>query len=157
LLTNAAEALGWIRYTAFRLVMLLALLGTAVVATRLAGLGIEYLLGGIAIAQWITYAVMLKTFITRGVIDSVLVLHSHLVHLLAALAAFGLTFVCSVLLAGTNLFARVGGELIVAIVVCGYILVARSWFPASQILARRLSEVISPENLWYRRLRLPAA
>ncbi len=157
LLTNAAEALGWIKFAAFRLAVLLTLLGSAVGIAAVAGFSLQGLLLAVAIAQWFTYAITLQPFISRGVVDTRLVLRSHAAHALAAMGAFGLAFASAEVFAGAGLVLRAASELVVFVAVCGFIVTARSWFPASRILARRLAEVIPPTNPWFTRLRLASA
>jgi O-antigen/teichoic acid export membrane protein len=157
LLTNAAEALGWIRFAAFRLIVLLALLASAVGVTAAAGFTLEGLLLGVAVAQWFTYAITLRPFISRDAVDAGPVVRSHLAHALAAAGAFGLSFGCVELLSGTALVFQAAGQIVVFAVVCLFVFSARSWLPASRILARRLAEVIPPTNPWHVRLRLTSA
>lgn len=142
LLTNAAEAMGWIRLATLRLIVFLALLCAAVAVTELAGLGLSDLLVGVAIAQWTTYAITLKPFMRRGVVDSRLLLRGHCIHAAVSLGAFSAALACADVLAGTGPLARVGGELGVTAVVCGLVLTGRSWYPASHVLARRFEQVL---------------
>jgi O-antigen/teichoic acid export membrane protein len=137
-LTNAAEALGWIKFAAFRLLVLLTLLGLAVTVVGVAGLGLKALLVGVAIAQWSTYVITLRPFVSRGIVNARLVLGSHLVHGLVSLAAFGGAFGCAELLAGTGLFAQALGEVVLTVAICALVLRGRAWYPASRILAQRM-------------------
>ena len=137
-LTNAAEALGWIRFAAFRLFVLLALLGSAVAVVDAAGLGIQALLVGVAIAQWSTYVITLRPFVSRGIVDVRLVLGSHLIHGLVSLAAFGAAFGCAELLAGAGLLAQALAEAVLTVAVCVLVMRGRAWYPASKVLARRM-------------------
>jgi PST family polysaccharide transporter len=137
-LTNAAEALGWIKFAAFRLLVLLALLGAAVAVVGATGLGLRWLLVGVAIAQWSTYVVTLRPFVSRGIVDSRLVLGSHLVHGSLSLAAFGAAFGCAELLAGAGLLAQALGEVVLTVVVCALVLRGRRWYPATRVLAQRM-------------------
>jgi PST family polysaccharide transporter len=154
LLTNAAEALRWIRFAILRQVVLLALLVTTIVVVKINHLSTADLLFGVAITQWITYAIMLRTFVRREVIDSRLVLRGHLVHALVSAGAFGLAFVCARLLAPAGTVAQVAGEVVVVVLVGGVILTGRSWYPATQILARRLHTAFPAGSPWITRLRL---
>ncbi|MGA9762554.1 MAG: oligosaccharide flippase family protein [Gaiellaceae bacterium] len=138
-LTNAAEALGWIKFAAFRLLVLLTLLGSAVAVVGVAGLGLRALLVGVAIAQWSTYVITLRPFVSRGIVNARLVLGSHIVHGLVSLAAFGAAFACAEVLAGSGLFVQALGELALTLVVCALVLRGRAWYPASTVLARRMS------------------
>lgn len=137
-LTNAAEALGWIRFAVFRLFVLLALLGSAVAVVGVAGLGLRALLLGVAFAQWSTYAITLRPFVSRGIVNERLVLSSHLVHGLVSLAAFGAAFGCVELLAGAGLFAQALGEVALTLIVCALVIRGRAWYPATRVLADRL-------------------
>ncbi len=137
-LTNAAEALGWIKFAAFRLLVLMTLLGSAVAVVGVAGLGLRALLIGVAIAQWATYAITLMPFVSRGVVDARLVLGSHLVHGSLSIAAFAAAFGCAEVLAGAGLFVQALGEIALTVAVCALILKGRSWYPASKVLARRM-------------------
>ena len=138
LLTNMAEALGWIWLATLRLIAFLVMLCMALAVTKLAGLGLSELLIGVAIAQWITYAITLKPFASRGVIDSRLLLRSHFVHALVSIGAFGIALTCARILAGVGIVAQVAGELMVTVAVCGVVFLGRSWYPASEIFWRRL-------------------
>jgi hypothetical protein len=142
LLTNAAEAMGWIRLATLRLVVFLALIGSAVAVSEFAGLGLVDLLAGIAIAQWVTYAITLKPFVSRGVVDLRLVLRGHYVHAAVSLGAFGAALAVADVLPGFGSLASVAGELGVTAVVCGLILTGRSWYPASEVFFRRLGRNI---------------
>jgi len=137
-LTNAAEALGWIKFAAFRLLVLLTLLGSAVAVVGVAGFGLWALLVGVALAQWSTYAITLRPFVTRGAVDARLVLGSHLVHGLLSLAAFGAAFGCAELLGGAGLLAQAIGEVVLTAAVAALVLRGRAWYPASKILAQRM-------------------
>jgi PST family polysaccharide transporter len=138
LLTNAAEALGWIWLATLRLVAFLAMLCVALAVTEIAGLGLSDLLIGVAIAQWITYTITLMPFVSRRVVDSRLILRSHFVHALISIGAFGIALACERALAGVGIVAQVTGELIVTVVVCGVVFLGRSWYPASEVFWRRL-------------------
>lgn len=160
LLTNAAEALGWIRFTAFRLVVLLAMLGSAAGLAKAAGFDLTELLLAVAAAQWITYLITLQPFISRQVVDTRLVIGSHFAHALVSLAAFALSFGAAEALAGPGiswLLVQAAAEIVVFALVIVFIFLARPLFPASRIFADRLARVISPENPWYSRLRLSPA
>jgi O-antigen/teichoic acid export membrane protein len=139
-LTNAAEALGWIKFATFRLLVLLALLASAVAVVGVAGLGLRALLVGVAIAQWATYVITLKPFVSRGIVNARLVLGSHFIHGLLSLAAFGAALGCAALLAGAGLFAQALVEVALTALVCALVLRGRNWYPATRVLAQRMSE-----------------
>jgi O-antigen/teichoic acid export membrane protein len=91
LLTNAAEAFGWMRRIAARQLMLCGGIGAAIVATYVGGLAIEWLLAGMALAQWIAYVSTVMPFVQRGFLDGRSVAVTHAIHGAVALAAYGLT------------------------------------------------------------------
>lgn len=138
LLTNAAEALGWIWLATLRLIAFLVMLCIALAVKELAGLGLSELLIGVAIAQWITYAITLSPFASRGIVDSRLLRRSHFVQVLVSIGAFGIALACARVLAGVGIVVQVTAELMVTVAVCGVVLLGRSWYPASEIFWRRL-------------------
>ncbi len=146
-LTNAAEALGWIKFAAFRLLVLLSLLGAAVAVVGVTGRGLRWLLVGVAIAQWLTYVVTIRPFVSRGIVNSRLVLGSHLVHGLLSLAAFGAAFGSAELLAGAGVFAQALAEVVLTLAVCALVLRGRRWYPATRVLAERMSGNIFESGL----------
>jgi len=138
LLTNAAEALGWIRLTReapdFHH---LALVGGGTM--KLFNLSLRALLLEIALAQWVTYLVTLVPFLKRGVIDVPLIVRSHVVHVLASIGAFFAAYSCAHELARFGLIAQASAETALAIIVGAILFFGRSWYPASQVFHRRLS------------------
>jgi O-antigen/teichoic acid export membrane protein len=151
LLTTVAEALGWLRLAALRLITFVALLLTSVAIVESAGLGLKELLVGVAIAQWVTYAITLKPFVSRALVDRQLIIRSHLIHGAVSAGAFIVAFADAHFLGGVGLIAQVAGELVIALAACLPILFCRSWFPASQVLARRLSSAQLSPYTWFGR------
>ena len=138
LLTNAGEALGWIRITALRLAVFLVLLLSAITVTLGADLAFEWVLAGVAVAQWATYAIMLRTFSTRAVVHGELLVRSHLVHGAVSLVAFALALLGAWALDGTGIAAQIAAEIAITLAVFAIILTGRSWFPATEVLTRRM-------------------
>ena len=151
LLTNAAEAMGWIRITTVRLLVFIVLLCAAVAVTQGADLGLQALLGAVAIAEWISYAITLQPFVTRNVLDRPALLRTQLVHGAFALFAFACAYLAAEALDGAGIVARVAAELAITLVVCGIILTGRSWFPATRVLARRMGSSLRPREGWFAR------
>jgi len=129
----------WRVLAAVVVIVLLALLGAAVAVVGVTGLGLRWLLVGVAIAQWLTYVVTIRPFVSRGIVNSRLVLGSHLVHGSLSLAAFGCAFGCAELLAGAGLFVQALGEVVLTLAVCALVLRGRRWYPATRVLAERMS------------------
>lgn len=138
LLTNAAQAFGWMRIIAMRLIAFSAGAAGAMGTVHLAGLSPKWLLVGIAASQWITYLLTLQPFIRRRYLDSGLILRKQLVHAAVAVGAFGASASCAKILAGAALPIQVGGQAAVAAVVAGAILLRWRWFPATRVLGRRI-------------------
>jgi lipopolysaccharide exporter len=138
LLTNAAEAFGWMRLIAIRQIIFFAGISAALLMVYLAGLSLSWLLAGIAAAQWATYAVTLQAFVRRGILDVSVVLRSQLPQGVVAAVAFGAAFACAQLLNGTGLVEQVAGQVAVGMGLVGAILLGRSRFPATKILAHRM-------------------
>ncbi len=139
LLTNAAEALGWMRLATLRLVAFIVLLGAAVSIVVFAGLGLHELLIGVAIAQWVTYAITLKPFMSRGLVVRSLIMRSHIVHGTVSIVAFAAALLCADLFSFAGLLAQIAAEFVLVLLLCWFFIVGRSWYPASQVLALRLS------------------
>lgn len=88
LLTNVAEALGWMKIIAVRHVIFGGSVAVAMLATYLADLGLHWLLAGIAVCDWGVYILMLQPFIHRNLLETRTVLRRQLVNGAVALAAF---------------------------------------------------------------------
>jgi O-antigen/teichoic acid export membrane protein len=138
LLTNAAEAFGWMRVIAARQVAYFVGIAAALVTVHLADLGLKWLLLGVALAEWAAYALTLQPFIRRNFLDAGLVTRRHMVHGGVALAAFGAAAGCAEILDGAPLSAKLAGQVGVAAVVIGTLVLSRPRIPATRVLARRL-------------------
>ena len=151
LLTNGAEAMGWIRTAAIRLVVFLVLLSSVIGATQAADLGMSALLGGVAVVEWATYAITLMPFVRRAIVDPGLLLRSHLVHGAVSLVAFGAAFLGASALAGTNILIQIAAQIVIALAIFGVILAGRSWFPAAEVLTRRMGGSPGRSDGWFAR------
>jgi O-antigen/teichoic acid export membrane protein len=141
LLTNAGEALGWMRTIWNRQIALLGALTLVVGVVHVAGLGVVALVAGVAVAQWLTYGLTVHAFVRRRFLDGRSATTTNLAHAGAAAMAFGVAALTARFLADDSLGIRVLGELAAALIVCGGLVAMRSWFPAGRILARRLEQV----------------
>jgi O-antigen/teichoic acid export membrane protein len=151
LLTNAAEAIGWIRITTLRLTVFIVLVCVSIGVTQIAGLGLQALLAGLAVAEWTSYGITLEPFVTRKALDRKLLLRSQLIHAAVSVGAFTCTYLGAVALEGTAILARVVVEGAIALVLCGIILTGRSWFPATKVLTERMGGSLRPRNRLIRR------
>ena len=151
LLTNAAEAMGWIRITTVRLAVFLLLVCSAIAVTQGADLGFQALLAGVAIAEWISYAITLKPFLSRAVVDRRLLLRSHLVHGAVSLAAFAVAFLGATALHATSIVVQIAAQIAITLAVGAIILTGRSWFPATEVLTRRMGGSLRPRDGWFAR------
>lgn len=146
LLTNAAEALGWIHVATVRRFIYL----TAVSFWLLAGFVIDAslgsVLGGIAATQWLLYALTLWTFSQRGLIVRRHLFRTHVIHVTAAaaacFAAAGVTLAVSATpLALQALFVGATGALTVLILAA-----SESRYPASRLLWARVVTAFPSES-----------
>lgn len=138
MLTTAAEALGWMRIAAAREAIFLIMIALSLSGAEWGHFGLKELLLAVAISQWVTYLLILRPFLRREILDVRLVVQSNVAHGAAALAAYSVALGCSRLLDGTPQAVQVIGQLVVAGIVVTIVLRGQSWFPASQVLSRRL-------------------
>ena len=148
LLTNYAEAMGWMRLIAVRQVALLGGVIGALVIAYMLHLDIESLLLLYAGVLWLTYVFTLAPFVRNGLLDIRSLAETQLIHGalggLCFVAAFG-----SVRLTATSSLvvqlATLGATTIVSF---ASLLALRSWFPAGQVLATRLRQTEAPVGAW---------
>jgi lipopolysaccharide exporter len=141
LLTNAGEAFGWMRTIWLRQVAFLTLIVVDIGVMQAAGLGVEALVAGLALAQWLTYAVTVQAFVRRGFLEAHKALSMNAVHGCVAAIAFGAAAICARSLASAPLAVGVVGEVITAAVVCGALVLGRAHFPGGRVLDRRVRAV----------------
>ena len=84
-LTNAAEAQGWMRIIAWRQTLLFGGVIATLVVAYLADLSLSWVLAGIAATEWVAYVLTLQPFIRRDILEPSVTLRKQLVH--AAVAA----------------------------------------------------------------------
>jgi O-antigen/teichoic acid export membrane protein len=138
LLTNAAEALGWMRLIAVQQIALFAGVAATLAIVRVAGLSLNWVLAGVAVSQWVAYAVTLTRFVRRELLDIRSLLRGHSIHAGMALAVYGIAVVCARAVRGAPVTIRVLLLTTVAVVVCSAFVAARSRFPAGRVLQQRL-------------------
>jgi PST family polysaccharide transporter len=142
LLTNSAEAFGWMRLVWLRQTVYFGVLSAGVALVYFAGLGVKELLFAVALAQWVSYGLTLVAFARRGYLDSRLVVSSHVIHGAVALGAYSGSALIARLLNGFPLGVQVLAELVVALVVGIVLFFGRFRFPASRLLGQRLARAL---------------
>lgn len=146
-LTNAAEAFGWMRVVAARQMSFLVGVAAVMFIVHLAQLSMNSLLIGVALCQWVTYGLTLAPFVARRFLDVRLLVRRQLVHAAVAAASFAAAAGCAQVLAGASAIGQVAGQLGVAAVVCSVLIRGRAWFPATQVLAYRTGHWTSGSGL----------
>jgi O-antigen/teichoic acid export membrane protein len=138
LLTNAAQAFGWMRIIAARQIAIFAGAVATLATVHLLDLGLNWLLVGVAASQWASYALTLQPFIRRRFLDGGSVLRTQLVHGAVAAIAYGAAATCAHFLDGAALPAQVASQAAVGVTLLVAMVLARPWIPAMQILTRRI-------------------
>jgi PST family polysaccharide transporter len=138
LLTNAGEALGWMRIIAARQVAFFVCVAAALAVAHYADLSLELLLLGLGVSEWMVYVLTLRAFIGRELLDRGPVLRRQLVHAALAVTAFAASAVCALLLRDYSLLAQVAGQVMIGAAVIGTIALGRGWIPATGVLAHRM-------------------
>jgi hypothetical protein len=119
-----------------------ALLAVDIAVVHVAGWGVNALVAGIVVVEWVTYAVTLRAFVRRGFLDARLITASHAAHLAASIGAFGAAALCAYVLRSAPLAVQVVAQIGVGLVVCATLFFGRPWFPAGRILAQRLEQAL---------------
>ncbi len=139
LLANAAEAFRWMRVVWSVQAAYALVLCSGIALVHFASLGINDLLIGAAAAQWTGYLLLASAFTRRGYLDTRMVGLGHAIHGAIALAAFGAAATCDHLLRDEPVLVRVIGQLAVATIAGGAMVVGRSRIPCSRVLGERLA------------------
>ncbi|MFN8160106.1 MAG: oligosaccharide flippase family protein [Solirubrobacterales bacterium] len=139
LLTNAAEAFGWMRTIALRQAAFFGGVLAAMLTVFLADLSLSWLLAGVAAAQWAAYLLTLQPFIARDFLEAAVVLRSQLAHAAAAALAFAATAACARLLDHAPVAVQAAGQASLGALAVGAMGIGRSRFPAARVLFRRLA------------------
>jgi len=154
LLTNCAEALGWMRIVATRVAAFFAGVGLAIAVAASFDLDVANLLLGIVVVQWLTYLATLRPFVRRGLLGGRPVFAEQAIHAALALLAFGAGALCTTLVDAAPLAVQLlalGGS---AAILCAAFLLIWPVYPASRVLAARLEQSMPRLGLAIRRLRL---
>jgi len=141
LLTNCAEAFGWMRIIAFRQVALLAGVAAVLVVARVAHGSAGALLLGVAGVQWAVYVATLLPFVRRELLAPRELAAEHGLHAAVALFAFGLGVACAEAAGGASTAIRACVLLAGAILLCAVLILVHPVIPAGRILVRRLTQV----------------
>ena len=120
----------------------LIVLSGGVAIVYIGGLAIDGLLLGVAVAQWAAYGLAVLAFARRGHLDARLMGVSFLIHGFVALTAFACSAACARLLQNTAIGVQVLGELLVALTFIGALFLGRFRFPATRVLADRLTQAV---------------
>jgi hypothetical protein len=148
--------MGWMKILAKRQVVLLAGCAATLGAIYLAGLGITWVVLGLAAAEWAAYLLTLSPFVSRGLLATGAVARDQAIHAGAALASYGAALGGVRLTDGASIGIQVVTMAAIALLVCGMLFIFQSWFPAGRILRRRLSQV-APDRGGLAALRLGAS
>jgi O-antigen/teichoic acid export membrane protein len=152
LLTNAAEALGWMRTISVRQLVFLLGVGASIAVAHYAVLDLPWLLAGIAVVQWLVYGLTLVPFVKRGLLSAGLVLRAQLLHAAVALGAYAVMLGVTTASADWPPVAQVLCVAMVALGVCAMLVRFRGWYPAGQVLSRRIAAIVpnSGRRHWLR-------
>ena len=118
-------------------------------------LSLNWLLAGVAVAQWATYALTLVSFVRRELLNGSSVVFVKGFHAGAALATYGVALACTYALGGAPVAVQILGLAVAAIALCAALVASRSWFPAGRVLSRRLDQNTLATTRW--RLLYPRA
>ena len=138
LLTNAAEGLGWMRIAATRQLAFFTCIAVTLAVGKLAGLSLNLIMLGAGISEWIVYALTLRAFISRQLLHRVDIIQRQLIHGALGVVTFAASAIGARVLTHNSLLVQVGAEVAIAAAVVGTIALGRRWFPATEILARRM-------------------
>jgi O-antigen/teichoic acid export membrane protein len=149
-LTNAAEALGWMRIVAARQILFFVGTATALLVAHFAGLSLTWLLALVAFAQWATYGLTLVPFVTMKLLDRGALLRENVTHGTVAMVLFGAAAGCAHGLSGESLAIQVTAQIAVAGGAVLLLWLGRSWVPAMRVLARRLGTAHPEDGMLFR-------
>ena len=140
-LTNAAEAMGWMRIIAARQMALLVGVVATLVAIYMTGLGLTWVLAGLAASEWAAYLLTLSPFVRRRLLATESVAREHAIHAAVALASYAAAAGCAHATAAASLAVQVMTMMGVGLLVFGVLVIFHRWFPAGRVLRRRLVQV----------------
>ena len=138
LLTNAGEALGWMRIIAIRQLAFFVCVAATLAVAHFADLSLDLLLLGVGVSEWMVYALTLRAFVGRELLERDTVLRRQLVHAALAATAFAASAVAAQLLSDYSLLVQVAGQVVIGAAVIATIALGRRWIPATEVLAHRM-------------------
>jgi len=138
LLSNCAEAFGWMRIIALRLAAFLTGVGVVIAIAAAAGLDAESLLAGVALVQWLTYLATLSPFVRRGLVEFRETAYQQGIHALLAAAAFLSGVLGARVADGAPVVIQLLALAAAALLPAGGAFMLRSVYPAATILTTRL-------------------
>jgi lipopolysaccharide exporter len=141
LLTNFAEALGWMRILALRQVAISVAVVVALVAVSIGNGSIELMLIGVVAAQWLAYFATLTPYLGRHVLAWGRTIHEQAVHALVALGAYGVSWAAVHLTRHNSIVVQIGAGVLATALTVGSFLIFRRWIPAGRLIERRLQQV----------------
>ena len=140
-LTNAAEAMGWMKIIAARQMALLVGVVATLVASYVAGLGLTWVLAGLAASEWAAFFLTISPFVRRRLLVAESVAREQAIHATVALASYGAAAVGAHATAAASLAVQVMTMMGVGLLVFGVLVIFHRWFPAGRVLRRRLVQV----------------
>jgi len=141
LLTNCAEALGWMRIIAARQIAFVAgVTGTAAVV-YFGDLSMTALLVGVAVAQWLVYSLTISPFVRKTLLDWRSILRDQGAHAGAALVLYAIAVLYVAMAGEVSVPLQLTGLIVLALVLGGIFILCWSWLPVGQALYRRLTQV----------------
>lgn len=140
LLTNAAEALGWIKVVTIRLAAFLTGVAAAMGAVFLAGLELSWLLLGVALSQWAVFLLTLRPFVRRGLLHPTSIARVQTRHAAVALGAYALAAGSAAATASAPLAAQAIATAVAGLATISALAAAGSRYPAGELLGIRLRQ-----------------
>lgn len=143
LLTNCAEAFGWMRIVGLRQGALLLGVALVLAATAATGRGAQAMLLGVAAAQWATYLATAILFARRGLLGGREALTEHAAHGAFALLALGVGATATAVASGSAVGIQALVAVTGALLACAVFAFLHRTIPAGRILAKRLGQLTS--------------
>jgi len=142
LLTNFAEAFGWMRLIALRQGVCLGGIAATLVAAYALGASAQGVLIGVAIVQWLTYGAILAPFVQRGLLSVRALVADQGSHAATALGAFAIGALCAAAARSDPLRLQLAAIGVGALLTLALVVVCTLVLPAGRTLRRRLVQVV---------------
>ena len=120
-----------------QLIFFIGIGGTLVVVWR-ANLSLDWLVAGVAVPQWLTYALTLRVFVQNEFLDAQVVLERQALLGVLALLVFAGTDACSHALRGAALLDQLAAQIVIMIGVLLAAFAFKAHLPQTRILERRI-------------------